>query len=125
MYATVMTPKIAPGISFSMLYCASRVASLTSAAWLIDAIPASLASVVDAFISNSSRKFGRLLCQRQQRADDISEREQSEHYAGQFAQQTVLREPGSCGGFDCFVDVGDHCESCFVGCGVHFQVLLF
>ena len=30
MYATVMMPKIAPGISLSMLYCANLVPSLTS-----------------------------------------------------------------------------------------------
>ncbi len=56
-YATVMMPNSAPGISLSMLYCARRVAALTSVASSSEAIPASLASVVDAFISIPPVKF--------------------------------------------------------------------
>jgi len=60
MYATVMTPKIAPGSSFSMPYCANRSSSLTGAS-TTEVIPANLASVVDAFILISPVKFfGRL-----------------------------------------------------------------
>src|ERR1700688_1285478 len=116
MYATVMTPKIAPGSSFSMLYCANRISSLTGAS-TIDVIPANLASVVDAFISVPPVNSWTTLSQCHQRADDVSERDQAEHDAGQFAQQAVLREPRSCGGLSRFVDVGDCRESCFVsGC---------
>ena len=50
MYATVMTPKIAPGSSFSMLYCANRISSLIGAS-TTEVIPANLASVIDAFNS--------------------------------------------------------------------------
>src|SRR5580704_7649534 len=120
MYATVMMPKIAPGISLSMLYCASRVPSLTSVCSI--EMPANLSVVVDAFILISPVTFDSL-GQRDERADDVSERDQTEHDAGQFAEQTVLREPGSCGCFRGFVGVGDHSEGCFVGVCVHFQVL--
>src|SRR3984957_4705353 len=121
MYATVMTPKIAPGSSLSMLYCANRISSLTGAS-TIDVIPGNLASVVDAFISFSRKISSDDLGQGHQRADDVSERDQAEHDTGQFAEQTVLREARSGGGFDRFVVAGDCVESCFVSGCVHFQV---
>jgi len=61
--------------------------------------------------------------EREQRTQDVHDGDDAENRARDFVQHVVLCEPSHIADGSRLVDRCDSCESCFVGCCVHFQVL--